>query len=43
VEEMIQIRRSDYEQLLSQIEELRETIHQLREEIALLKNGRKGA
>ena len=36
---MIHIRRSEYEQLLSQIEELRETVQQLREEMALLKNG----
>jgi transposase/polyhydroxyalkanoate synthesis regulator phasin len=40
MEEMIYIRRSEYEQLLSQIEELKEIVQQLREEIALLKNGR---
>jgi transposase len=43
VEEMINIRRSEYEQFLSQQEELRELrelVHQLREEIELLKNGR---
>ena len=37
---MIHIRRSEYEQLISQIEESNEIIQQLREEIALLKNGR---
>jgi hypothetical protein len=37
---MIHIRRSEYEQLLSQQEELRTIIRQLREEIELLKNGR---
>ena len=36
---MIYIRRSEYEQLLSQIEESNATIQQLREDIALLKNG----
>jgi transposase len=43
VEEMISIRRSEYEQFLSQQEELRELrelVRQLREEIELLKNGR---
>jgi uncharacterized small protein (DUF1192 family) len=40
MEEKLHIRRSEYEQLLSQIEELKETVRQLREEIALLKNGR---
>jgi transposase len=43
VEEMINIRRSEYEQLLSQqaeLIELRSLVHQLRAEIELLKNGR---
>jgi archaellum component FlaC len=40
VEEMITIRRSEYEQLLSVIAELRERVRQLQEEIELLKNGR---
>jgi transposase len=40
VEEMIHIRRSDYEQLLSQNKELQDIVRQLREEIELLKNGR---
>jgi cell division protein FtsB len=43
VEEMISIRRSEYEQFLSQqeeLKELRDLVRQLREEIELLKNGR---
>jgi radical SAM protein with 4Fe4S-binding SPASM domain len=40
VEETITIRRSEYEQLLSVIAELRESVRQLQEEIELLKNGR---
>jgi transposase len=43
MEEMIYIRRSEYEQLLSQqseLVELRLLVHKLREEIELLKNGR---
>jgi transposase len=40
VEEMIQIRRSEYEQLLSQQKALEELVCQLRREIELLKNGR---
>jgi uncharacterized small protein (DUF1192 family) len=40
VEETITIRRSEYEQLLSVIAELREKNRQLQEEIELLKNGR---
>jgi transposase len=43
VEEMINIRRSYYEQFLSQQEELkglRDLVRELREEIELLKNGR---
>jgi transposase len=39
MDEMITIKRSDYEQLLSQNEELRKLVQQLREEIELLKNG----
>ena len=37
MEEKITISRSEYEQLLSQNEELRETVRQLRLEIELLK------
>jgi uncharacterized small protein (DUF1192 family) len=40
MEETITIRRSEYEQLLSVIAELRERVRQLQEEIELLKNGR---
>jgi hypothetical protein len=40
VEEMIHIQRSEYEQLLSQQEELKTIVCQLRAEIELLKNGR---
>jgi hemerythrin-like domain-containing protein len=40
MEEPINIRRSEYEQLLSQQEELRATVRPLQEEIELLKNGR---
>jgi hypothetical protein len=40
VEEMIPIRRSEYEQLISQQKELIELIRELWAEIALLKNGR---
>jgi transposase len=40
VEEMIHIRRSEYEQLISQQKELEELVRQLRAEIELLKNGR---
>jgi transposase len=40
VEEAIIIRRSEYEQLLSVIAELREKVQQLQEEVELLKNGR---
>lgn len=37
---MINIHHSEYEELLSQQEELRSTVRQLREEIELLENGR---
>jgi hypothetical protein len=40
VEEMISIRRSEYEPLLLQQEELRTIVRQLREKTGLLKNGR---
>jgi uncharacterized small protein (DUF1192 family) len=40
VEDTITIQRSEYEQLLSVIAELREKVQQLQEEIELLKNGR---
>jgi hypothetical protein len=40
VEEMIQIRRSEYEQLLPQQKALEEVVCQLRTEVELLKNGR---
>ncbi|MDR0724549.1 MAG: hypothetical protein LBF59_00880, partial [Prevotellaceae bacterium] len=40
VEEMIHIRRSEYEQLISRQEELIELVRELRAEIELLKNGR---
>jgi hypothetical protein len=40
VEEMISIRRSEYEQLISQQVELKTLVCQLRAEIELLKNGR---
>ncbi|MDR2465805.1 MAG: hypothetical protein LBD35_00300 [Prevotellaceae bacterium] len=39
---MITIKRSEYEQLLSRIEELNKLVQQLREEMELLKNGRGG-
>jgi transposase len=40
VEEMIHIRRSEYEQLISEQKDLQELVRQLRGEIELLKNGR---
>ncbi|MDR0725018.1 MAG: hypothetical protein LBF59_03285 [Prevotellaceae bacterium] len=40
MEEMIHIQRSEYEQLISQQEELIELVRLLRAEIELLRNGR---